>query len=82
MSKAATTMASGPASKARLLRVEDVADRLSVSPKTVRRLVAAGRLQAVQIGAAVRFSEAGLQRFIDSASARRAKQGKRNKSKP
>lgn len=69
-------------SKTRLLRFDDVADRLSVSPKTVRRLVAAGQLEAVQIGAAVRFSEAAVERFISSASKRSATQPKPAKSKP
>ena len=68
-------------STSRLLRVEDVADRLAVSLKTIRRLVASGRLEAVHIGAAVRFTAAELERFITAASRRRSKPVNSNSSK-
>jgi len=65
----------------RLLRIEDVADRLAVSTKTVRRMVASGQLEAVHIGAAVRFTEAAVERFITSVSKHRAKLRNPDKTK-
>lgn len=49
----------------RLLQVEDVAARLSISTKTVRRLIAAGKLRAIRLGRrALRVSEADLQAYL------------------
>jgi excisionase family DNA binding protein len=44
--------------------LEAVAERLSVSVKTVRRLVERGELVAHRIGRAVRVSEDDLRRYI------------------
>lgn len=46
-----------------LLTYEDAGRRLAVSPRTVRRLVAAGRLPAVRLGRSVRIRAAELDRF-------------------
>lgn len=51
-----------------LLTYQDAAARLAVSVSTVRRLVAAGSLPCVRIGASVRVSQAALDRFIERAS--------------
>ena len=51
---------------ARLLDVNAVAERLSVSPRAVWKWLAAGRLPApVRIGRSVRWRERDLDRFID-----------------
>jgi excisionase family DNA binding protein len=51
-----------------LLTYQDAAARLAVSVSTVRRLVAAGTLPCVRIGASVRVSESALDRFIQRAA--------------
>jgi len=49
----------------RLLTIKEVADRLSVTTRTVHRYISAGKLVKVQLsGRAVRVSEADLARFI------------------
>jgi excisionase family DNA binding protein len=48
----------------RLLRLREVADRLSVSVPTVRREIRSRRLKAVRIGRVVRISEAELAGYI------------------
>jgi len=50
---------------ARLLTLAEVADFLSVSPKTVRRLIARG-LPCVRLGRVVRFRPADLLRFVEA----------------
>ena len=52
------------ASKPQLLTVDQAAERLGVSSRTVRRMINDGRLKHVQIGRAVRVSEAVLAAFI------------------
>jgi excisionase family DNA binding protein len=47
-----------------LLTIRDVAAYLSVSPKTVRRLVARGSLPCVRFGGVLRFQQADLFRFV------------------
>ena len=47
-----------------LLTVADVADRLHLSPATVKRRVAAGEIKSVRIGRARRVRPADLQQFI------------------
>ncbi len=49
-----------------LLTLEQVAERLQVSVKTVRRWIDAGNLVAHRIGRGLRVSEADLQTFIRS----------------
>jgi excisionase family DNA binding protein len=52
------------ASAARLLRVEDVAERLSVSRSMAWKLVAAGELRSVRIGRSVRVRPADLEAYL------------------
>ena len=52
------------ASKPQLLTVDQAAERLVVSSRTVRRMITDGRLKHVKIGRAVRVSEAALAAFI------------------
>ncbi len=47
-----------------LLTITDVADRCSVSVKTVRRWIAAGDLVAHRLGQQLRVSEADLAAFL------------------
>ena len=49
----------------RLLTLPEVAVFLSVSPKTVRRLVGRG-LPCVRLGRVVRFRQADLLRFVEA----------------
>ena len=51
-----------------LLTYQDAAARLAVSVSTVRRLVAAGSLPCVRIGASVRVPESALDDFIQRAA--------------
>ncbi|WP_152622283.1 helix-turn-helix domain-containing protein [Archangium violaceum] len=53
---------------ARLLTVREVAERLAVSPATVHRLCAGGRLRFVRVGAAVRIDPASLETFLATGS--------------
>jgi excisionase family DNA binding protein len=47
-----------------LLNVASAAKQLSVSEKTVRRLISAGRLPAVKVGAQVRIDQAELDAYV------------------
>jgi excisionase family DNA binding protein len=47
-----------------LLNVRSVADRLSVSEKTVRRLIESGRLPAVRVGGQVRIDPDELEAWL------------------
>ena len=53
-------------SQLRLLTLAEVAGFLRVSPKTVRRLVASGRLRCVRLGRVLRFQLADLFRFVEA----------------
>jgi len=53
---------------ARLLTVREVAERLAVSPATVHRLCAGGRLRFVRVGAVVRIDSASLETFLATGS--------------
>jgi excisionase family DNA binding protein len=53
-----------------LLTVTEVAEMLRISERTLRRLVAAGRLRAVRIGSRTLFTEREVAAFI-AASQRR-----------
>lgn len=53
-----------PADPKRLLRLDEVADRLNVSITTVRRLVAADELPVVRVGKAVRVRPADVEDYI------------------
>jgi excisionase family DNA binding protein len=50
----------------RLLTVEAAAERLSTSPRFVRRLIAERRIEFVKVGRHVRISESVLTDFIRS----------------
>ena len=52
---------------ARLLRIEDVADRLSVSRSMAWKLIACRQLRSVRIGRAVRIRPADLEPYIEDA---------------
>jgi excisionase family DNA binding protein len=51
---------------AALLTVEAAADRLSTSPRFIRRLIAERRIEFVKVGRHVRISEQALAAFIDA----------------
>lgn len=53
------------------LTVAQVAERLNVSEKTIRRLVAAGRLAETRVGRSIRISEEELERFRRDSTSRR-----------
>jgi excisionase family DNA binding protein len=53
-------------SAAVLLTVEAVAERLSTSPRFIRRLIAERRIEFVKVGRHVRISESALADFIDA----------------
>ena len=52
-------------SAAVLLTVEAAAERLSTSPRFIRRLIAERRIEFVRVGRHVRISESALANFID-----------------
>jgi excisionase family DNA binding protein len=49
-----------------LLTVEAAAERLSTSPRFIRRLIAERRIEFVKVGRHVRISESALADFIDA----------------
>lgn len=49
-----------------LFQITEVARRLSVSTKSVRRWIASGELAAVRLGRNVRISQPELARFVAS----------------
>ena len=49
----------------KLLRKSDVVNRLSLSPRSVDRLVASGKLEKVYVMGAVRFRESDVQTLIE-----------------
>ena len=51
----------------RLLRLHEVADRLSISTSMAWKLVAYGQLRSIRIGRAVRVHPADLEAYITSA---------------
>lgn len=52
----------------RLLRIEDVADQLSVSRSMAWKLIAHGQLRSVRIGRAVRVRPGDLDAFVAAAA--------------
>src|SRR5947209_20622216 len=50
----------------RLLTTEEVAELLRIDPVTVRRLVTRGELIGYRIAGEYRFSEAGVENFVES----------------
>jgi excisionase family DNA binding protein len=57
---------SAATSAGNLLTVEAAAERLSTSPRFIRRLIAERRIEFVKVGRHVRISEAALADFIDA----------------
>lgn len=57
---------------AALLTPDEVAERLRVNVRTVRRLVAAGRLPCVRIGRCLRFEEVALEQLVAASRERSA----------
>jgi len=55
----------------RLLRIEDIADRLAVSRSMAWKLISLGHLPAIRIGRSVRVRSSDLERYIDGAAADR-----------
>ena len=55
----------------RLLLPAEVADRLRVSLRTVRRLVAVGAIRGVRVGTRVRLNESSVRGFLVSRRTRR-----------
>ena len=55
------TTSAGP-----LLTVEAAAERLSTSPRFIRRLIAERRIEFVKVGRHVRISETALAEFIEA----------------
>ena len=47
-----------------LLPVREVAERLNVSPRTIQRLVKAGKLRAYRVGGQIRIPEAALKEMM------------------
>ena len=60
----AMTKPAKPSQGPKYRRLQYVADKLDLSPRSVQRLIAAGELPAVKIGGAVRVSDDELQRLI------------------
>ncbi len=54
-----------PVSKPRLLSVEQVAERLGVAPRYVRRLAAERRIRFFKVGHLLRFAEDDLDEWIE-----------------
>jgi excisionase family DNA binding protein len=50
----------------RLLTTEEVAEVLRIDPVTVRRLVGRGELTAYRVAGEYRFTEADLEKFLES----------------
>lgn len=51
----------------KLLDVHSVADTLALSPLTVRRYIACGKLKAIRLGRRVLVEPAELERFLAAA---------------
>jgi|HubBroStandDraft_3_1064219.scaffolds.fasta_scaffold2898696_1 excisionase family DNA binding protein len=51
----------------KLLDVHSVADTLALSPLTVRRYIARGRLKAIRLGRRVLVEPSELERFVAAA---------------
>ncbi len=62
--------ADGSESPSGLLRVNEAAQQLSVSVRSVWRLIALGELEQVRVGRCVRVSKASLAAFIAKGGAR------------
>jgi excisionase family DNA binding protein len=56
------------AADARLLRIEDIAERLAVSRSMAWKLIANGQLRSLRIGRAVRVRPAELEAYLAHAA--------------
>jgi excisionase family DNA binding protein len=54
--------------------VRECAEALRISERTVRRAIAAGKLQAIRVGRLVRVPAESLQRFVERAGQREESQ--------
>jgi excisionase family DNA binding protein len=61
ISKNAAALAGGP----RLLSLKAVAERVSVSTKTLRRMIGRGELPVIRVGRQIRIAEDELMRFLN-----------------
>ena len=55
-----------PKETRRFYTVSEIAERLHLSTRTIRRLIERGELDAYRIGRLIRISPDGLQRFIEA----------------
>ena len=55
-------------SQDQLLTLQQAADRLQISMSTIRRLIKAGKLQAVRIGRNLRVRPADLEAYITAGA--------------
>jgi excisionase family DNA binding protein len=46
--------------------VDDVADLLQLSPRTIRRLIAAGKIKVIRFGGAIRIPPSEVDAILDS----------------
>ncbi|OLD63813.1 MAG: hypothetical protein AUF65_01520 [Chloroflexi bacterium 13_1_20CM_50_12] len=51
--------------EAALLTLDEVAERLRVKPRTVKRYIALGKLEAVRVGVGYRVKADSLARYIE-----------------
>ena len=58
----------------KLLSVEEVAERLGVTPDTIRHYIRTHQLTAIRIGNKYRIKESELNRFLDERSTDRDRQ--------
>ena len=56
------------AGSARLLTIDQAADRLGVTPRMIRRLTSSRRLPYVKVGRLVRISEFEVGRFVEAST--------------
>jgi excisionase family DNA binding protein len=55
-----------------VLTLDEAAERMRVSRRTVERLIAEGRIRPVRIGRSVRVTDRELEAFLAGAARRRA----------
>ena len=65
--------------KTQMLRIEDIAEKLNVSQKSVRRYIHSGKLKSNKIGGVHRVEESELQYFLNLSV---FENGKEEKIKP
>lgn len=58
------------------LTIQDIADELGVTDRTVRNLIKAKSLEAVRVGRIIRVRSSALQRFLSDRSTRRKRSQK------